>query len=75
MKNVKNTVFLGFDLEDIICVNFHGHICNQQVEIRRYTKFQSDCRYLASRSTPNISNTLNSLKTFVVSRNTKILNE
>ena len=34
MKNVKNAVFLGFDLEDV-CTNFHGHICNQQVKVHR----------------------------------------
>ena len=51
-KNVKNNVFLGFNLEDVISVNFYGHICNQQVKIRRYTKFQSDHRYLAFGSTP-----------------------
>ena len=27
--------------------HFHGHICNQRVEVRRYSKFQSGRRYLA----------------------------
>ena len=39
MKNVKNNVFRILTLH-VICVNFHGHICNQKDEIRSYTKFQ-----------------------------------
>ena len=27
--SVKNAVFLGFDFEDVIFANSHGHICNQ----------------------------------------------
>ena len=50
----KNKVFLNFDLEDVVCANFHGHICNQQIKLRRYTKFQSDRRYLAFVSTPRV---------------------
>ena len=38
-KNMKNKVFLGFHLEDVIGAIFHGRICNQQIEIRKYTKF------------------------------------
>ena len=33
--------FLGFDIEDVICASFHGHICNQQDIICRYTKFKA----------------------------------
>ena len=32
--------FLGFDLKDIICANFHGHICNQQVKIHSIESFK-----------------------------------
>ena len=48
----KTVRFFGFDLEDVICACFHGHICNQQVKI--HTKFQSDQRYLAFGSIPQI---------------------
>ena len=41
MKNVKNADFLGFDLEDVICANFHGHICNQQVKTRSIRSFKA----------------------------------
>ena len=34
--------------------NFHSDICNQQVKIRRYRKFQSDRKCLAFGSTPGI---------------------
>ena len=55
MKNVKNKVFLGFDLQGGICIDFHGHICNQQIEIRRYMEFQGAARYFAFGSTPRKS--------------------
>ena len=42
----KMRFFWGFDFEDVICANFRGHICNQRVKISRYTKFQSDRKYL-----------------------------
>ena len=45
--SVKNEFFLGFDFEDVICANFHGHICNQRIKIRKHKKFQSGLRYLA----------------------------
>ena len=32
MKDVKNKGFWSFYLEGVICANFHGHICNQQVK-------------------------------------------
>ena len=50
-KTWKIRFFLGLNLEDVICAYFHGYIRNQQVKIRRYTKFQSDRRYLAFGST------------------------
>ena len=56
----KTRIFHTFDLENVLCGNFHGHIIDEHVKIRNFNKI-GDMRFLEVHPKPFVARNLQDL--------------